>query len=58
MIPGITKSGMMPQGQDPSKVYPTARMLATLPTGGPNGKVFWDQKEYRMFDPGNKAYRS
>ncbi len=57
MIPGITKSGMMPKGQDPSKVYPTARMLATLPTGGPNGKVFWDQKEYRMFDPENEAYR-
>jgi len=57
MIPGITRSGMMPEGQDPSKVYPTARMLATLPTGGPNGKVFWDQKEYRMFDPENEAYR-
>lgn len=57
MIPGITKSGMMPKGQDPSKVYPTARMLATLPTGGPSGKVFWDQKEYRMFDTENEAYR-
>ncbi len=57
MIPGITKSGMMPEGQDPSKVYPTARMLATLPTGGPNGKVFWNNKEYRMFDTENEAYR-
>jgi 3-hydroxybutyrate dehydrogenase len=57
MIPGITKSGMMPEGQDPSKVYPTARMLATLPTGGPNGKVFWDKKEYRMFDSENEAFR-
>jgi NAD(P)-dependent dehydrogenase (short-subunit alcohol dehydrogenase family) len=57
MIPGITKSGMMPHGQDPSKVYPTARMLATLPAGGPSGKVFWNEKEYRMFDPENKAYR-
>ena len=57
MIPGITKSGMMPEGQDPSEVYPTARMLATLPTGGPNGKVFWDKKEYRMFDVENEAYR-
>lgn len=57
MIPGITKSGMMPEGQDPSEVYPTAHMLATLPTGGPNGKVFWDKKEYRMFDIENEAYR-
>ena len=57
MIPGITKSGMMPEGQDPSKVYPTARMLATLPAGGPSGKVFWDEKEYRMFEPDNEAYR-
>lgn len=57
MIPGITKSGMMPHGQDPAKVFPTARMLATLPTGGPSGKVFWDEKEYRMFDPENEAYR-
>ena len=57
MIPGITKSGMMPEGQDPSKVYPSAHMLATLPTGGPNGKVFWDKKEYRMFDVESEAYR-
>jgi hypothetical protein len=32
-------------------------MLATLPTGGPNGKVFWDKKEYRMFDSENEAFR-
>jgi NAD(P)-dependent dehydrogenase (short-subunit alcohol dehydrogenase family) len=57
LIPGITKSGMMPEGQDPSEVYPTARMLATLPTGGPNGKVFWDEKEYQMFNTENEAYR-
>lgn len=58
MIPGITKSGMMPKGQDPSKVYPTACMLATLPTDGPGGKVFWDEKEYNMFNSENEAYRS
>jgi NAD(P)-dependent dehydrogenase (short-subunit alcohol dehydrogenase family) len=57
LIPGPTKSGMMPKGQEPSKVYPTARMLATLPAGGPSGKVFWDKKEYRMFEPDNEAYR-
>jgi hypothetical protein len=32
-------------------------MLATLPAGGPSGKVFWDKKEYRMFEPDNEAYR-
>lgn len=58
LIPGPTKSGMMPKGQNPSKVYPTARMLATLSAGGPSGKVFWDEKEYRMFDTENEAYRS
>jgi 3-oxoacyl-[acyl-carrier protein] reductase len=57
LIPGITESGMMPEGQDPSKVYPAARMLATLPAGGPSGKVFWEKKEYRMFDSANEAYR-
>ena len=57
LIPGPTKSGMMPQGQDPSLVYPTARMLATLPGGGPSGKVFWNEVEYRLFDPQNEAYR-
>ena len=57
LIPGPTKSGMMPKGQDPSKVYPTARMLATLPAGGPSGKVFWNEKTYPMFDTENEAYR-
>jgi NAD(P)-dependent dehydrogenase (short-subunit alcohol dehydrogenase family) len=57
LIPGVTKTGMMPQGQDPSAVYPTARMLATLPTGGPSGRVFWDQKEYFLFQPENEAFK-
>ena len=57
LIPGITKTGMMPEGQDPSAVYPTARMLATLPTGGPTGRVFWDQKEYFLFQPENEVFK-
>jgi NAD(P)-dependent dehydrogenase (short-subunit alcohol dehydrogenase family) len=57
LIPGITKTGMMPQGQDPSAVYPTARMLALLPAGGPSGRVFWDEKEYFLFDTANKAFQ-
>jgi NAD(P)-dependent dehydrogenase (short-subunit alcohol dehydrogenase family) len=57
LIPGITKTGMMPEGQDPSVVYPTARMLATLPAGGPTGRVFWDQKEYFLFQPENEVFK-
>ncbi|MBY8985158.1 MAG: SDR family oxidoreductase [Candidatus Lokiarchaeota archaeon] len=56
MIPGPTKSGMMPQGQDPKVVYPSARWMATLPTGGPTGKVFWNQKEYVMFSKENVTF--
>ncbi|MHA2391932.1 MAG: SDR family NAD(P)-dependent oxidoreductase [Promethearchaeota archaeon] len=56
MIPGPTKSGMMPQGQDPRVVYPSAKWMATLPTGGPTGKVFWNRKEYIMFSKENIAY--
>jgi len=57
LIPGITKSGMMAEGQDPALVYPSARMLALLPKGGPTGKVFWGEKEYFLFDPENEAFR-
>ncbi|MBW2090929.1 MAG: SDR family oxidoreductase [Deltaproteobacteria bacterium] len=56
LIPGPTKTGMMPVGQDPSVVYPTARMLATLPADGPTGRVFWDEKEYFMFNPENETF--
>lgn len=54
LIPGPTKTAMNPRGeQDPSAVYPTARMLATLPADGPSGRVFWGEKPYRLFDPAN-----
>ena len=53
MIPGPTKTGMLPQGQDPEVVYPSARWMATLPSRGPTGKVFWNQKEYTMFSKEN-----
>lgn len=58
LIPGPTKSGMMPRGQDPAVVYPTARMLATLPADGPSGKVFWNEKEYILFSPENETYQA
>jgi NAD(P)-dependent dehydrogenase (short-subunit alcohol dehydrogenase family) len=54
MIPGPTRTGMM-QGdnlQAPEAVVPSARWLASLPAGGPTGKVYWNMKEYRLFAGG------
>jgi len=53
LIPGPTNTPIwgrdMPNMQPPSATFPTARMLATLPAGGPSGKVFWNEREYHMF---------
>jgi 3-hydroxybutyrate dehydrogenase len=51
MIPGPTKSGMMKGDnlQSPEAVYPGALWLATLPPGGPSGKVFWNRQEIDLF---------
>jgi len=53
LIPGPTNTAIWgrdrPEMQAPEAVYPTARMLATLPAGGPSGRVFWKEKEYPMF---------
>ncbi|NWG46008.1 MAG: SDR family oxidoreductase [Alphaproteobacteria bacterium] len=56
MIPGPTQSGMMKgeQYQKPEAVYPHAKFLAELPTGGPSGKVFWNSEVYPMFAPSNE----
>jgi 2-hydroxycyclohexanecarboxyl-CoA dehydrogenase len=43
----------MPMLQAPDVVYPTALMLATLPTGGPTGRVFWNEREYALMNPAN-----
>lgn len=58
-IPGPTLTAMnrAPNGQDPAVVYPTSKMLATLPKGGPSGKVFWNEKEYFLFDPDNGVFK-
>jgi NAD(P)-dependent dehydrogenase (short-subunit alcohol dehydrogenase family) len=52
LIPGPTQSGMNkgPDLQPPEAVYAGARWLATLPADGPTGKVFWDRREYRLFE--------
>ena len=50
MFPGICRTAMNPDtGQDPALAYPTARLLATLPTGGPSGRTFADAEEYPMY---------
>lgn len=57
LIPGPTNTGIwgrdMPQMQAPEVVYPTARMLACLPAGGPTGRVFWNEREYPLMDKAN-----
>jgi NAD(P)-dependent dehydrogenase (short-subunit alcohol dehydrogenase family) len=53
LIPGPTNTGIagndMPHLQPPEAVYPAVRRLATLPPGGPNGRVFLKLDEYPMF---------
>jgi NAD(P)-dependent dehydrogenase (short-subunit alcohol dehydrogenase family) len=53
LIPGPTNTAIwkraMPQLQSPEVTYPTARFLATLPDDEPDGRVFWNEKEYQLF---------
>lgn len=51
MIPGPTLTAMNtgPDLQPPEAVVPSALWLATLPAGGPSGRVFWNMQEYRLF---------
>ena len=50
MFPGICRTAMNPYaGQDPALAYPTARLLATLPPGGPSGRTFADAEEYPIY---------
>jgi len=50
LIPGPTNTAIWgverPDLQRPDVVYPHMRYVATLPTGGPNGRVFWNSQEY------------
>jgi len=64
MIPGPTRTpiwgqtltnGSLPeqllnQMQDVDLVYPHARFLVELPSGGPNGRVFWNSREYPIYE--------
>jgi len=31
-------------------VYPHARFLVELPSGGPSGRVFWNSLEYPIYE--------
>lgn len=54
LIPGPTNTALWgrprPDLQPPEAVYPTALALATLPAGGPNGRVFWNLDEYPLYE--------
>jgi NAD(P)-dependent dehydrogenase (short-subunit alcohol dehydrogenase family) len=49
VIPGVTRTGMCPEGQEPEVVYPFVREAATLPAGGPTGRVFFQGNDYPFF---------
>jgi NAD(P)-dependent dehydrogenase (short-subunit alcohol dehydrogenase family) len=57
LFPGMTNTGIwgrdMPGMQDPADVYPSARVVATLPADGPSGTVFYRGEPYAMFDQAN-----
>ena len=57
LIPGPTRTAIwgkdMPQFQEPTASYPTAKMLASLADNGPSGKVYWNETEYPLFREGN-----
>jgi NAD(P)-dependent dehydrogenase (short-subunit alcohol dehydrogenase family) len=50
LLPGITRTAMNPgDGRDPELCYSTARMMATLATGGPSGQTFTDDESYAIY---------
>lgn len=57
LIPGPTNTAFwgrdMPNMKPPEATFPTAMMLATLPSNGPSGQAFFDKETYTMYDPHN-----
>lgn len=54
-LPGIVHTRMTPEGgEDPMDVYEHARVVASLPSGGPHGQIFEKSVLYRE-DRGKKA---
>jgi NAD(P)-dependent dehydrogenase (short-subunit alcohol dehydrogenase family) len=51
LVPGPTRTEMNPAGDlEPGASYPTARMLVTLPAGGPSGRTFFEERDYPMWE--------
>lgn len=46
LIPGEVQSGMSDAGEDPADIYPHARVVASLPRGGPTGQTFFQSAPY------------
>ena len=40
LLPGVVRTRMSDQGEDPKDVYRHARFVASLPIGGPHGERF------------------
>ncbi len=40
LLPGVFRTRMSEQGEDPMDAYPHARVVASLPSGGPTGATF------------------
>ena len=61
IIPGPTNTSIwgkdMPHLQKPEATFPTAKLLASFERGGPTGKVYWDEKEYQMFNQNNSILK-
>ena len=61
LIPGPTNTKIwgkeMSHLQEPKETYPTAKKLVLFERGGPNAKVFWDEKEYPMFNQKNEILK-
>ena len=61
IIPGPTNTKIwgkdMPHLQKPEDTFPTAKLLALMEKGGPTGKVYWDEKEYPMFNSKNEILK-
>lgn len=51
LIPGPTRTEMNPTGTlESDAAYPTARMLVTLPEGGPSGRTFFEERDYKFWE--------
>ncbi len=40
LLPGVFRTRMSESGEDPMEAYPHARVVASLPSGGPTGQTF------------------